>query len=392
MLNRSKVILLAFFLLSFCFPVYAGVGTEGAAFLNIPVGAGPAALGSAYSALAADAYAPTYNPGGLGFLPSTQLSGQHLSYLDSNHYEYLSFVHPLTHTLSPTSGGEGVRVRGAIGASVQYLGTGDITRTDIDSSGNFVNPGGTFSSHYAAYNLSYGQTLGEKLSLGLTGKWINAQIDDVSANAYAVDLGSMYKLQRHLTLAAVMTNLGSKLTFLNDGDSLPLAFHLGAAYQPNGHWNLGVEGIYRQTGLASGHVGLEWRPLELIALRTGYRSDTTKGLSALAGFTTGLGINVWGQELAYAWLPLGELGNTHYFSLVARFGQDEQAKGNLIQYQSIKRHRTVRERGDSPNRYRATEVKEDSSEPEYQRLMQILSIGEDAHLSQAPQEKLEKQP
>src|SRR5205807_3632641 len=114
MLNRSKVILLAFFLLSFCFPVYAGVGTEGAAFLNIPVGAGPAALGSAYSALAADAYAPTYNPGGLGFLPSTQLSGQHLSYLDSNHYEYLSFVHPLTHTLSPTSGGEGVRVRGPL--------------------------------------------------------------------------------------------------------------------------------------------------------------------------------------------------------------------------------------------------------------------------------------
>src|SRR5438445_5758694 len=162
-------------------PLFASsAGTEGAAFLNIPVGAGPAALGSAYSALAADAYAPTYNPGGLGFLPSTQLSGQHLSYLDSNHYEYLSFVHPLTHTLSPTSGGEGVRVRAAIGASVQYLGTGDITRTDIDSSGNFVNPGGTFSSHYAAYTLSYGQTLVDKVSLWLTRKRHNCTIELLS--------------------------------------------------------------------------------------------------------------------------------------------------------------------------------------------------------------------
>ena len=41
-------------------------GTEGASFLDIPVGAGPAALGGAYTALATDAYAPIYNPAGLG--------------------------------------------------------------------------------------------------------------------------------------------------------------------------------------------------------------------------------------------------------------------------------------------------------------------------------------
>src|SRR5438445_4072556 len=196
--------LFAFLILNFALPLRASSGTEGAAFLDIPVGAGPAALGAAYTALAHHAYAPTCNPGGLSFLDSTQLAGEHLSYLESIHYEYLSFVHPLTHTLSPTSGGEGVRVRGAIGASVQYLGSGDIN--GMDASGN---PTGSFSSYYAAYNLSYGQALSEKLSLGLTGKLINAKIDDVSAHAYAVDLGSMYKLQPHLTVAATLTNLGS---------------------------------------------------------------------------------------------------------------------------------------------------------------------------------------
>src|SRR3954469_9396506 len=76
----------------------ASVGTEGAAFLDIPVGAGPAAMGAAYTALAKDAYAPVWNPAGLGFLPSTQFSGQHLAYLDTLNYEYASFVMPLGKT------------------------------------------------------------------------------------------------------------------------------------------------------------------------------------------------------------------------------------------------------------------------------------------------------
>src|SRR5688500_8400645 len=116
--------------------IQASAGEESAAFLHIPVGAGPAAMGGAYSALATDAYAPTWNPAGLGRVQSTQLSGQHLSYLESIHYEYLSAVHPF---------GE----RQAIGASIQYLGSGDIPGTD-----RFGNSIGDFDSHYAAYSLS----------------------------------------------------------------------------------------------------------------------------------------------------------------------------------------------------------------------------------------------
>src|SRR4051812_20146378 len=96
----------------------AASGTEGAAFLDIPVGAGPAAMGSAYTALANDSYAATYNPGGLGFIDSTQFSAQHLSYLESLHYEYLSFGIPLKHS--------------GVGGSIQYLGSGDIDATEAN--------------------------------------------------------------------------------------------------------------------------------------------------------------------------------------------------------------------------------------------------------------------
>src|SRR5207253_587754 len=109
-------------------PIYASSGTEGASFLDIPVGAGPAAMG---------------------------------------------------------------------GASIQYLGSGDVNGMDQNG-----NPTGTFSSYYAAYNLSYGRSLNDKLSLGFTGKMIHAKLDDVSASAYAADLGTLYRLRKNLSLAA----------------------------------------------------------------------------------------------------------------------------------------------------------------------------------------------
>jgi hypothetical protein len=355
----KKTALIVFLgLLSLQGHAWASSGTEGAAFLDIPVGAGPAALGGAYTALANDAYAATWNPGGLGFTDSMQFSGQHLSYLDTLHYEYLSFAMPLPRSSSCT--GDDCPGSG-IGGSIQYLGTGDITRTDVDSAGNFVDPGGSFSSYYTSYNLAYGRSFNEKLSLGVTGKMIAARLDDVSATAFASDLGGMYRMQRNLTLAATLTNLGTKLKFLNEGDSLPMAFHLAGAYQPTPRWLVTSEAVFPKTGLMSFHLGGEWHPLEMLAIRMGYRTDTLKGLSALAGYTAGLGVQVWGQELAYAWVPYGDLGNTHYISLLMKFGEAEKAKRNLIQYQHIKQHRTVKG--------------QDTEEiaPDYQQLMELLN-------------------
>ncbi len=330
----------------------ASSGTEGASFLDIPVGAGPASMGSAYSAMANDAYAATFNPGGLGFLDSTQFAGQHLSYLESIHYEYLSFGLPLAG--AGACSGPATCAQSALGGSVQYLGSGDIAGTD-----GFGNPTGNFSSYFSAYNLSYGRTVTNRLSLGLTGKWINAKIADTSANAFAVDLGSMYQANDKLTLAAVLTNMGTQLKFSSEGDSLPLAFHVGAAYKPESQWKMSVEGVYPQTGLASAHFGVEWRPLELIAIRTGYRTDTVKELGSLAGFTTGLGLHAYGQEFSYAWVPMGDLGSAHYFSLVVRLGPAEAARRNLIQFRTIKTHRTVQNG-------------KDEMEPEYQQLLRLL--------------------
>src|ERR1035437_1771261 len=151
----------------------ASAGTESASFLDIPVGAGPAALGSAYSALAADAYAPVYNPAGLGFLPSNQIAAQHLDYLESVHYEFLSAAYRMEE-------GRGAAV------SAQYLGSGDITGRDLN--GDFS---GNYNVHYGAYTVAYGQTLKPDVSVGIAGKIIEGKISDVGSMAYAADIGSL---------------------------------------------------------------------------------------------------------------------------------------------------------------------------------------------------------
>lgn len=289
---------------------WSAAGTEGASFLEIPTGAGPAAMGSAYSALATDAYAPTWNPGGLGFVQSLQVATQYLSYLQTMNDEFVSAVYPLA-------------IGKALGFSAQYLGTGQIPETEVGGASS-----GNFSSDYGVYALAYGQMLTDRLSLGFSAKLVNAQISDVSANAYAVDFGSLYKFDNHFTLAATLTNLGTKLSFINEGDSLPLEFHMAGAYQLNSQWLITMEGIYPQAGPASFRIGGQWRPLEAVSLRAGYRTDNLQQLSPLAGFSTGIGIHVWGQELAYAWVPLGALGDTQYISLVFKFGQNA-GQGNL---------------------------------------------------------------
>jgi hypothetical protein len=294
----------------------ASAGTDSAAFLKIPVGAGPAALGSAYSALATDAYAPVWNPAGLGFLDSTQVAGQHVSYLESISYEFFSVVHPLV-------------MGDALGFSAQYLGSGDIDAYDKTGASQ-----GSYSDSFGAYSLAYGHALTDRLALGITGKLIHIELSDVSATAYAADIGTLWRVTDHFNVAGVVANAGTSLRFLDESDPLPLAFRLGAAYAPSRFWLFSGETTFAGTGKASGRTGLEWRPLEMIGLRAGYRTDVLRGLSSIAGLSMGLGLRMWGHELAYAWVPYGDLGNSQYVTLVLRFGGAE--KRNLIQYQHTK--------------------------------------------------------
>lgn len=297
--RRAAVSLLTLTLLAA--PARAATGEEGASFLDIPVGARPAALGGAYSAEAADGYAPVFNPAGLGALDAKRLALTHLEHLEAD-YEFAGYAHPLA-------------AGGGLGAAVQFYRPGKTAGFDAAGS-----PTGDFSGHYGAYTLAYGLSAGERVSVGAAGKVVRAAIDGVAATAYAADLGALYRPTRRLSLALVAANLGGKLRFLSQRDELPRALRAGAAWRPADRWTLLLEGFYAQTGLAAGRAGVEWRPLEPMALRVGFKNETARALEPLAGLSAGVGLLVGGHEFSYAWEPRGDLGFTQHFSLALRFG------------------------------------------------------------------------
>jgi hypothetical protein len=291
----------------------ASAGVNGASFLDIPVGAAPAAMGSAYSARATDAYAPVWNPAGLGFLDGIHVSATHLSYLQSVNYEYFGLAIPLDGP--PPQQGMPPPPRPGLGVSVQYLGSGSISA--YDQSGN---PAGSFSTTFAAYSLAFAEPVTDEWSLGVTGKYVTESISDASADALAIDLGSLYRVNDRLSLAAVLSNLGSSVKFADQSDPLPLNLRAGAFYQFNPRFGASAEAVYRDNGPLGVRGGLEWIEQKVFIVRLGGDSSHTNGLSALSALTVGAGIRLSGCEFSYAWVPYGDAGSTNYFSLDLRFG------------------------------------------------------------------------
>lgn len=290
--------------------VRASTGQEAASFLDIPVGARPAALGGAYSALSHDAYAIHFNPAGLAFTSQTQAAAQHLAYLQSIHYEQLSIARPWG--------------SGGIGLGIQYLGSGDMPETSL--SGQRL---GQYSAYYAAYSAGYGRRLGDRWSAGVTARWIQSRLADVRGSAWAADAGVLWRPVQRWSASLTATNWGERLRYLSQSDRLPRAVKASLSYTATRAWTLSSEAAYRPEGAESFHAGAEWRPLPPVALRAGYRTDIARRQAAPAGFSGGLGLTLWNQELAYAWVPYGDLGSTQYISFIARLGDADSARQNL---------------------------------------------------------------
>jgi hypothetical protein len=275
------------------------------------VGGRPAGLGGAYAALADGSYGTVWNPAGLAAQGPIELSAMHLVYLQSIAYEYAGLA-------VPTSFG------GGFGAAVQYLRPGSISATDASG-----NPIGTFGGHYAAYSLGYGQALGPMLAVGAAAKLIDAAIDNVGAQAFAADAGALLKPVDGLRLAAVLSNMSGGMRFLGASDPLPAALRVAAAWTPARGWLLALQGTFYKESSNALEAGVEWKPYPLIALRAGYRTDDSDAPGGTAGLSAGFGLALWGQSFDYAWVPFGVLGDTHYLSLVLRFGEKTDRLENL---------------------------------------------------------------
>lgn len=283
----------------------AGVGTTGAQFLKVGIGARPMAMGGAFSALADDANAINWNPGALGTIAQKNVTASYSSLFRDQSQGFMGYVSPLK---------EGM---GTLGVGLNYLIVSNIDRRAADTE----EPDSRFSNDNFALSLSYGRAVAlEGLSLGGNVKYIRTTLDAYSASAVALDFGALYKTRiENLTAGLSLQNLGTRI----GPDPLPFLIKGGAAYKLFGSKLALAADVDWLAVDQRAYLGLgtEYWLQKVMAVRAGYQfgrgQDQLGG--RLVGFGVGLGVKLERFSLDYAFIPFGNLGDTHRMTVGMRF-------------------------------------------------------------------------
>jgi len=272
------------------------LANTGAAFLKIPVGPRVCGMGEAAVAYIDDASALFYNPAGLANVPTYNAVLAHNKwFLDMNH-EYVAGVY----------GTEGL---GKFGLAFDYWGSGAIQGINIRGE---TIPGYTVSAADWSLNAGYARSISD-FSFGLGVKFIHQQQESLSTSAVAFDAGAMYKTPFNGLRAGVsVSNVGTRAKLYQESYDLPLQARLGWRY------DVGIVGVTQdfivseteKPGIAA---GVECHPVQLLALRAGYR--TGSDVDGFSGLRAGLGIFWLGIGVDYAFAPYGKLGASHRISI-----------------------------------------------------------------------------
>ena len=315
------------------------VGTTAATFLEIGVGGTANALGGAYVSLANDATALYWNPAGIAGFEQNQLSIVHMNWIAETKLDYAALVLPL---------GE----LGTIGFSFTDLTMPDMMVRTVEM------PEGTgeyFSAGDIAIGVSYSRKLTDRFSIGFSGKYIQESIWHMSASAFAIDAGTLFRtdLFGGMVIGASISNFGSQMKldgrdtrtyervdptklgstdqvpYIIDLDSwdLPLLFRIGVSTCPihtdNYKWTVAVDALHPSDNYESMNVGTEFAYKDFVYIRGGYQSlflpDHQGGLSLGVGVNSKMLFTNNIVSFDYAYRDFGKLESTHTFSVGITF-------------------------------------------------------------------------
>jgi hypothetical protein len=237
---------------------------------------------------------------------------------------------------------------GTLGFAITYLDFGEMekyTERQPDGTGEF------FTANSFAVGFSYSRLMTEAFSFGATLKYIQENIDNMSSNTIAFDVGMLYETPFDgLRLGMAMTNYGLKLKLAGDDViipaniedengpneavtahlsldefDLPLLFRVGLAKEiyedDNFRFTLGTDAKIPNDNDPSVNIGVEVAYQEMFFVRGGYQEllleNTEKGL------TLGLGLKMnvqsFGLNIDYAYNDVGRLKDIQKFTVSLTF-------------------------------------------------------------------------
>lgn len=308
------------------------LGTAGK-ILQIGVDSRALAMGEAFSAVTKDRSALYWNPAGLAHVQQYELGLMHNLWIGDINDTYISYAQPL--------------YQGGLGLSINYFNFGEFAKFDIDPNGYPVPLAETFTPFTLVVSGGYGMELSNIGNVGASLKLFSENVDTFSSMTLLIDLGLQRRnLIDRLDAALVIQNLGLPL----EGFSMPLNARLGFAYHLPYLINQKEDGfIVSLDGRVplpvddsfSVNIGAEYRYLQLVAARVGYKLSSINQLGSVAGLTAGIGLSFANYALDYSITPLGDLGLAHQLTLSANF-EDKNAKKRLKKREMMKKQQKHR--------------------------------------------------
>jgi len=280
-------------------------GQTAADFLLIGSGARAAGMGGAFTAVSAGVSTTYSNPAGLTGVHGGEVLLSHFAWYQDMSLEYGAFAYRLSDVMSG-------------GASITYFNYGTIQGYDFDG-----NPTSEITAYDLAASVSFAYQASDRLSVGLTGKYIVQKLDDVGGSSPAFDVGTLYDVGR-FTLAAALSNIGPAMSFEGVSERLPAAGRIGASMHPIEERLLAsIELEKRYHGSTIMRQGFEYNFNEQYFLRAGYNYIPAEEKRSLGnGITFGAGLRFSTAEFDYAYTVEEKYSgeSLHRFTAVLRFG------------------------------------------------------------------------
>ena len=285
-------------------------GGYAGAFLRMGVGPRAIGMGCAFVAVADDASATYWNPGGLVHNQGRQLLlSYHSLALDRKHH-FLSYTQ--------------LKGDAAWGLSWINAGTDDIVVRDTSG-----RNGGKLSDKRNAYSFSFAKRIGSRVSFGLTAKLLRYELAGQDAKGSALDVGILVRPTASLSLGLTIKDLGGRLSWQNtywerettQENEIPSAMVVGVSCRLFDKRLLVAADVNRTKHLGlKGSLGGEFRIVPRLYFRGG-ATDLSTNDAIEPSFTGGVSIGLsehLGLDYAYMTDPIGA-GDSHVWSLTFPF-------------------------------------------------------------------------
>jgi hypothetical protein len=247
----------------------------------------------AYTGGPNDVSAMYYNPAGLAGQTKRQVDTMRMNYLADISYFYIGGVYPLD-------------VDQTVGAYYGSLQTPAIPVTTLSSQSG---TGQTFSDSASIINISYARKLNSQLKMGISGKLINENLAGNASGATAFDLGLMYdEWMPNLSLGLTLQNFG-----IGQFRNTPVGTNLkaGAKYRVSEVLDVYADVNRPLEDQFYYGAGAEYWMMPTFAFRAGFNT--------LSGLSLGVGLKWTAVYFNYAYVPYGDLGDSHRLALTYDF-------------------------------------------------------------------------